>query len=83
MRNRPEHERLPSFQLAELLTGRTAWDDAQPAIQSWATFHIHDAARQLLGMKGAAQRRAGLAKIPAAIRVMVEIAMRKERELYG
>lgn len=77
MRHRPEHERMPSFQLAELLTGKVNWDDAQPAIRSWARFHIHDAAKQLRAMRTVAQRKAGLNKLPPQIRVMVEAEMRR------
>lgn len=66
-----EHWR-PSVKLRELLMGRTAWDDADPAIQSVASFEIYKAAKQILAMGGKGARRNALGKIPASIRPKVE-----------
>ena len=38
----------PSAQLRDLLTGAIAWDDAHPAIRSWAMLTIHGAANTIL-----------------------------------
>ena len=62
----------PSEQLNDLLTGKVKWDEAQPAIRSWASFYIYDAARQLVLMPEKEKRRMALGKIPSAIRPFVE-----------
>jgi len=62
----------PSEQLNDLLTGKIKWDEAQPAIRSWASFYIYDAAKQLVTMPDKEKRRMALGKIPSAIRPFVE-----------
>ena len=62
----------PSEQLNDLLTGKVKWDEAQPAIRSWASFYIYDAAKQLALMPDKEKRRMALGKIPSAIRPHVE-----------
>lgn len=62
----------PSEQLNDLLTGKVKWDEAQPAIRSWASFYIYDAAKQLVLMPDKEKRRMALDKIPSAIRPYVE-----------
>ena len=62
----------PSEQLNDLLTGKVKWDEAQPAIRSWASFYIYDAAKQLVTMPDKEKRRMALGKIPSAIRPYVE-----------
>lgn len=62
----------PSEQLADVLMGRIAWDDAPASIRSWARFPIYQAAREILDMPEKASRRKALAKIPGQIRPRVE-----------
>lgn len=62
----------PSEQLNDLLTGKIKWDEAQPAIRSWASFYIYDAAKQLVTMPDKEKRRIALGKISSAIRPYVE-----------
>lgn len=62
----------PTEQLNDLLTGKVKWDEAQPAIRSWASFYIYDAAKQLVLMPDKEKRRMALGKIPSAIRPYVE-----------
>lgn len=66
----------PSAKLDDLLMGRTAWEDADPAIRSWAAFFIFDAAKTIL--KAPKEKRRGmLGKIPALIRPRVEDEIRR------
>ena len=62
----------PSEQLSDLLTGKVAWDEAQPAIRSWASFHIYDAAKQIVLMPEKTRRLVALERIPESIRPHVE-----------
>lgn len=62
----------PTEQLNDLLTGKVKWDEAQPAIRSWASFYIYDAAKQLVLMPDKEKRRMALGKIPSAIRPYVK-----------
>lgn len=62
----------PSEQLNDLLTGKVKWDEAQPAIRSWASFYIYDAAKQLVLMPDKEKRRMALGILPNAIRPFVE-----------
>lgn len=62
----------PSEELADLLWGRIAWDDAPESIRSWARKPIHDAAVEILKIEEKGSRRNALGKIPAAIRPKVE-----------
>ena len=61
----------PSAQLHALLTGATAWDDAQPAIRSWAMRTIHDAAKTILAAPKQ-RRRAMIGKLPVTLRPVLE-----------
>ena len=56
------------------MMGKTAWDDADPAIQSWAGKFIFDAAKLILS-KDKPKRRPMLDKIPPQIRPRVEAEM--------
>jgi len=67
-----EYEKSPMRQLEALLKGKVAWEDASPAIQSAAGFHIYKAATAILGMQSKEERRAALEKIPPSIRPYVE-----------
>ena len=67
-----EYEKSPMRQLEALLKGKVAWDDANPAIQSAAGFHIYKAATAILSMQSKEERRAALKKIPSSIRPYVE-----------
>ena len=62
----------PSVQRDDLLSGRVAWDDAAPAIRSWAMLEIYNAAKTVLAVDGKDNRRNMLAKIPPQIRPIVE-----------
>ena len=62
----------PSDELRELLTGKTAWEDAKPSIRSWARLPIYQAAVRVLDEPGKGERRNMLARIPAPIRPLVE-----------
>lgn len=68
---------MPSVKLENLLMGRTAWDEADDSIRSWASFHIYEAARLIIGMPEIENRRTALGKIPAAIRPYVEAEIRR------
>ena len=61
----------PSAQLHALLTGATAWGDAQPAIRSWAMLTIHGAAKTILAAPRA-RRRAMIDKLPVTLRPILE-----------
>ena len=61
----------PSAQLHALLTGATAWDDADRAIRSWAMFTIHDAAKTILAAPKP-RRRAMIDKLPPTLRPVLE-----------
>lgn len=71
-----EHWR-PSVKLRELLMGRAAWNDADPAIRSVASFEIYKAAVAILAMDGKGARRNALGKIPASIRPHVEAEVKR------
>ena len=64
----------PSKQLADYLTGRDL--SPTPAIASWAKFHIHDAAQQILALPFE-RRASALNKIPGHIRSDVEREIKK------
>lgn len=61
----------PSAALNDLLRGRVAWRDADPAIRSWAMLTIYHAARTILAAPKQ-QRKAMLAKLPPSIRPVAE-----------
>lgn len=61
----------PSAQLNDLLTGATAWEDAQPATRSWAMLPIHGAAQTILGAPRQ-RRRAMIDKLPPTLRPVLE-----------
>lgn len=61
----------PSAQLNDLLTGEVAWEDAQPAIRSWAMLTIHGAAQTILGAPRP-RRRAMIDKLPPSLRPILE-----------
>lgn len=61
----------PSAQLNDLLTGKVAWEDAQPAIRSWAMLTIHGAAQTILGAPKP-RRRAMIDKLPPSLRPILE-----------
>ena len=61
----------PSVQLHSLLTGATAWDDAQPAIRSWAMLTIHGVSKTILGAPRP-RRRSMIDKLPPTLRPALE-----------
>ena len=61
----------PSTQLHALLTGKTAWGDAQPSIRSWAMLTIHGAAKTILAAPKP-KRRAMIDKLPPSLRPILE-----------
>ena len=61
----------PSAQLHALLTGATAWDDAQPGIRSWAMLTIHGAAKMILDAPKP-RRRGMIDKLPVTLRPILE-----------
>ena len=61
----------PSAQLRDLLTGVTDWEDAHPAIRSWAMLTIHGAAKTVLAAPKP-KRRAMINKLPATLRPILE-----------
>jgi hypothetical protein len=65
-------DRPPSAKLSDLLHGRISWDEADPAIQSWARYFIYEAACDILDKPDRAARRLALAKIPDHIRPRIE-----------
>lgn len=58
----------PSYQLNELLAGRVSWEQADPAIQSWARFYIWRYAEQIVALPTLEQRRKAIASMPETIR---------------
>ena len=62
----------PSEKLADLLRGKTAWDDAPEAIRSCARLEIYRGACAVLDQPSKEERRNMLARLPAAIRPHVE-----------
>jgi hypothetical protein len=60
--------------------GQSAWDDADPAIQSAAGFEIYKAADEILAIEGRGARRNALGRIPAEIRPRVEA---EAKRLWG
>jgi len=64
----------PSEQLAAYLNGEST---GSPAIRSWASFYIWDAAQQICGIDSLEKRRTALEKIPVTIRPDVKDYMRK------
>ena len=61
----------PSTQMNDLLTGRVAWNDAQPAIRSWAMLTIHGAAQTILAAPKP-RRRSMIDKLPVTLRPILE-----------
>lgn len=61
----------PSTQLNDLLTGMVAWNDAQPAIRSWAMLTIHGAAQTILAAPKP-RRRSMIDKLPVTLRPILE-----------
>lgn len=61
----------PSAQLRDLLTGVTDWDDAHPAIRSWAMLTIYGAAKTILDAPKP-RRRAMIDKLPPSLRPILE-----------
>ena len=68
----PDDTPRPSEQLEDLLMGRIAWDDAPPAIRSWAQLQIYQAAKQIVAAPDKGTRRNMLGRIPANVRPHVE-----------
>ena len=58
----------PSKKLDDLLRGRTTWQDADEAIQSWARLTIWKAARTIHAESDQKRRRAMLARLPETLR---------------
>lgn len=69
--SQPVVKKWPSQQLDELLSGKVAFADAAPAIQSWAQFSIYQGAVSLLQIKDKEKRNAALQKVPASLRDLV------------
>ena len=61
----------PSTQLNDLLTGMVAWNDAQPAIRSWAMLTINGAAQTILAAPKP-RRRSMIDKLPVTLRPILE-----------
>jgi len=68
----PSDDWRPSRQLADLLSGKLAWGDASPAVESWARLHIYQGACSVLDLPTKGERRNALGKIPASVRPHVE-----------
>ena len=67
----PKVVKLPTQQLDDLLSGRVAYADAEPAIQSWAQHSIHIGALSLLRIKDKDARNVALQKVPENLRELV------------
>ena len=65
----------PSEQLAAYLSGNDP--KPSPAIVSWGSFYIHDAAMQVCRIDTREKRRMALGKLPAAIRPLVETEIKR------
>lgn len=64
--------RKPSEKLNDLLTGRVIPQNADPAILSWAEFHIWQAACEICAMGDIKQRRDAMDKAPDTLRPFLE-----------
>ena len=73
----PDEIPRPSKQLEDLLMGRLAWDDAPPAIRSWAQLPIYQAAAQIVAEPDKGTRRNMLGRVPAAMRPRVEAEVKR------
>lgn len=60
-----------SQKLADLMEGRTEWDDADEAIRSWARLPIYNVAEQILKMPKE-KRRAAIDRAPVSVRPHLE-----------
>lgn len=67
----------PSWWLNEVLAGNIAMDDAPKAIQSWARFAIYEGAVEIIKMPDMEKRREALKHIPARIRSLVEVEVKR------
>lgn len=61
-----------THRLQSLLNGETAWDAADPSIQSWAQFYVYKAAEGIALTPTKEARQASLGKLPGFIRPRVE-----------
>ena len=59
-------------QLLNVLEGIVPYDEATPAIKSWAQFYFYEAAQQILKVSGKEARREALKKVPEGLRPHVE-----------
>ena len=60
-----------SQKLADLMEGRTEWDDADEAIKSWARFTVYQVATKILQMPKE-KRRAAIDRAPPSVRPHLE-----------
>lgn len=67
----PKAIKTPSQHLADLLSGRVAFADTPPAIQSWAALSIHEGAVSVMRIKDKESRNAALQKVPENLRDFV------------
>lgn len=65
-------EERPSHQLARVLAGDLALNDAPKAVQSWARLYVYRQALQVMRQPTRDQRRAALAAVPDTIRSAVK-----------
>ena len=68
----------PSAQLEALLDGSLAWDDAAPAIRSWARLAIYREARRIIALPTLDDRRDAVARSHVRPQLEAEI-----RRLWG
>ena len=73
----PPNVPKPSEQLEALMRGRVAWNNAPPAIQSWARVFFYDAAKQIVAAPSKDARRKMLGKIPPNVRPQVEVEVKR------
>jgi len=67
----------PTSRLADLLHGRTPYEQAAPAIQSWARFYFYEAAIEVLNAGDIDARRKKLGRIPGNMRPFVEAEIKR------
>ena len=67
----------PSQQLENLLSGKTPWEQATPAIQSMARLQFFLAAQEILSAPTPQEKRARLDKVPPHAKVHVEYEIKR------
>jgi len=68
--------------MLDVLEGIVPYDDAAPAIQSWARYFFYEAADEIITLPTIEDRRAALSNIPDGLRPYVEAEVRRLWAFY-